>query len=244
MITVYTDLLYDFDKVLIGDYVTMPDYHFKSIKTGGNGENNEFQKKTNQKTVITLCRHVFEDIMHWTPNEALELGSVEFQKTMCLRDLVNKYVIFNKGDDEKAKWTYVCSLCYPSKITYSHENNIIAEFERVMGKMGAAWRRNFFSVAENGRENAAICLRYCVEKYFLNYSIENLYDTFANTGHALEILSNYKLKKACTELFADPLDYLHTSLPPDKKNEFLNSYERFNLEYQKRQSNPKQGNML
>lgn len=210
------DLYFDYEELLIGKISTFPTYHF--VKNNAD---------YNNKIVFALIRYVVENILHWTPSEAKDLFSDDIAATFKIAPLMEQYLTgiptFLSSQERTA---YLMSLVYPGSVKFSVEKFTLATYSSVLNDADGRWPANFFGTSQLGRDRAEICLRYCIERYLVTMTIEELYRLFAQTAKAKTLLRSYKLDKICEKLYLSPLEYLQISLG-EMADPFWYSYYRF-----------------
>lgn len=78
-----------------------------------------------------------------------------------------------------------------------------------------------------GMMRACICLQYMITTFFSFHSIAEMYDFFADEEKAVAALKKYRLLSVYKDMFDSTLEFLHTVLPDNQKNELLYSYYKF-----------------
>lgn len=214
----YLSLISDYENLLLGQIDKLPKVYFS--------KNNKTQ---NEKNMMYLYKYLIEDIYKWTPQEAKHLLNWNILKLFKLSDLTNKYFEFVPGMMKKEMCEYIVHKCYPNEIHYDIYLTTIHTYENILQNKTEKWAKKYFSATgtEEGYIRACICMNYILSKYFNDVDIENLYKLFSCQAKANKILSKYKIKKACDDLFYHPIDYLHYSLKEKSRSDFLYNYYRF-----------------
>lgn len=173
---------------------------------------------------IILFKYFFEKIMQWTPQEALNYFD---EDTVRKAKLMKAYKPFSKGfpaDGYSASdYFYVVKRCYPEQIHINKRDLIIAYYKKVL-ENGASFPRKFFSDSD-ARDKARIMLQYALisrDKRFDD--IDDIYSFFADKSKCSSYLDSVNLKKVCTAEFDSPLEFMHLSLAPQQRDDFLYNY--------------------
>ena len=213
----YRDLISDYEQLLIGNVEKMPAYHFKGVN------------KKSTKTCICLLKYIYEDIMHWAPQEASELFDEKYEKAFKLDGLILKSFDFPPGLTKKEKSKYLAHCCYPNEVGFNKQRLIVKTYEGVLEKQ-QKWEKKYFT-GEDGLVRACICMQYAINKYLYSYNIAQLYDFFSDSNRAIDFFSKIKLKKVYEALFDLPIDFFHYSLIKEQRDDFLYYYYKFRYYY-------------
>lgn len=212
------NLIYEYERILTdSNKVTMDTYHFKDLS-------NDAQ----EKTAVVIIQYAILYICHWTPAEALRNLNEDVLARLKLKGLM-KYIQIPTGLDEKERITYVLHLCFPDKIKFNQRKKVELFYENILDTKGAGavFPKRFFTNYD-ANFNAAICLQYFIKRYVKVDSIDELYFIF-NTTEMKKKLVRYRLSKPLNKIYGgNTLDYLHNSLTPKERNNFLYYSGKYN----------------
>lgn len=100
---------------------------------------------------------------------------------------------------------------------YNEKQAIEAYYDEVLSNDANHFANGFFS-GEEGQKRAQVCLRHCLQMLGPFENTHQVYDLFAASS-AATMLQHYKIKSAYKALYELPIDYLHFSLPENKRDE-------------------------
>lgn len=187
-----------------------------------------FDAETNKRIAVSLFRHVFENVLGWTPEDVRNNLSYEIIRSM---KLVKPYRCvaksFPKGIEERTGTWYLAKICYPDAIKDCEVEDIWKmQYMRVRNAKKGRYLTDFFTDAE-GRLKARVCMQYELVNHVRFASQEEMYDFFADTEKSMELIKEAKLKTPMEIHYANPLEYMHDSLAPEDRSEFLLMFKRF-----------------
>ena len=201
-----------------------------------------YSDEQNHEEACCLFRYVFENILDWSPHDAMNYLSAEIVEKLGLSKAYSKLIWPSeiksgrsvKVFDARSTYGYVAALCYPSVIREFDMHNLwIMEYNRELSGEKRATIKNF--EGENGYDKARLLLNYWLinhpEERFTD--LETMYAFFAS-DEAVAFLKNIKLWNPCEIFFSSPLEYFHESLTEDEgdpsaKSEFLLQFTEFNM---------------
>lgn len=214
----YKDLILDYEAMLLGNATKLPARYFK------------YTENKSVANLNVLIRYLVENIMQWDINDAKELLSFDILDRFMLASYINKYVTFIPGMSEKEKVRYLLHLCYPKEVSFSKRKLVQYTYEKILNGEEKFWPKKYFQ-GQDGVIRSCICLQYLIYKYYPFSKVSELYELFSDKEQAIEILSQYKLKKAYEGLYENPLDFFHYSLNEDQRDNFLYHYLKFKNNY-------------
>ena len=189
----------------------------------------------NKKEVGHIWRYAIEELLGWTPEEALKNLDNDMVEALMLHKTF-------AGLDYEPKKTYVSDYrfilqyAFPESIKYDFVQETLSEYEHV-AKLGM-WKndtedykypKNFFG-DNNGAARANILLRHVVNTYLGDMSLKEKYVFFADFIGARNWIKKYFLDTpVTTEMYMSPLEYFHRSLPQTERSELL--YNACKLRY-------------
>lgn len=190
----------------------------------------------NRKEVGHIWRYAIEELLGWTPEEALKNLDSDMVEALML------HLTFAGLDYEPKKtyisdYRFILQYAFPESIKYDFVAETISEYEHV-AKLGIwqnddskyKYAKNFFS-DNNGTSRANILLRHVVNLYLGDLSLKEKYIFFAEDYGKAERW----IKKKClgapliTEMYSSPLEYFHRALPQSERSELL--YNTCKLKY-------------
>ena len=210
-----SSIIYEYEQILLGKN------HAFVANFGANTEQNE-------KIIVYLWRYVVEELLHWTPSEAVTYLTMETVEQLHLQNTIKK-IDTPAGISKSQLPKYVLSLCYPNQVIYSTKEQVIDEYVRVLSKDNANFAKNYFDDAL-GLKKASYCLNYAVSTFLSDYNIHQLYDLFGDTDKAKDWLERHKLLYVQDMLFPTPLDFYHYTCL--KNSNFLYLSHRLNASMQ------------
>lgn len=178
----------------------------------------------NHKLALVLFRFAVEDILMWKPADIINNLTLNTIKELHLL-VAYKYLIFPEELNKQKDCYYVAHLLYPNEIPYSTRDSVILSYQKVLSQETGKFSKNFFSGPE-GELRACICLQHLIKAYLSFSSIEEIYYYFS-TAKALPTLKQYRLAAVCSEYFDSPLEFVHSALPDNQKNELYFQFYRF-----------------
>lgn len=193
-----------------------------------------YSERQNHEEACHLFRFFFEDVMHWTPEEAMEYLSKEIVDAMRL-NIAYKKLIFPKGiADKRSNYWYTAVLCYPEHFGgFTESNQWIMEYNQILSSDYKLSKKVFNGA--DGRKKATLFLNVyyqSAEGLRAEFTdLEAMYLYFASKK-GKEYISAAKLNAPLKMFFMSPLDYFHESLPNDnfsdvKRSGFLYLYADF-----------------
>lgn len=188
--------------------------------------------QTRTRVVLAVFRHVIEDIMQWSPEQALANFNYALIRNLNLVNEWNNLCVPREVKQYKTV-KYVVAMLYPQYMSlFTPKKLTIQVYRSSLVQRKGVFPKNYFLDAE-GEERARICLRHMLSVYAVYPDFETMYYEFSNTQEALKLLSLYGLKAPAMLLYDSPLDYLHDALPSDKKNPFLYNYLTYKANHEK-----------
>lgn len=182
---------------------------------------------TRSRMALAVFRHVFENILQWSPDVAFANMSMQLIKDLRLNNEWNNLDL-PREIRQFSSTKYVIAMLYPRKFMqlFSVETLAIQVYRSSLEQRRGIFPKNYF-LDENGRQKAQICLRYMLNNYVKFNSIEKIYEEFANTEVIQKVLKSYGLDLPARTLYKTPLDYLHDSLSPQQKNNLYYNFYRY-----------------
>lgn len=188
----------------------------------------------NERMAVILFKHVFEDILEWTPDDVLNNASEELIKYMKLSVPYAK-LRYPKELNKNTDYFYIACIVYPEKFrnAFSRQDLILNMYRNVLNKRDNKFPKDYFST-EEGELRAKICLQYAISKYGKFKDPEDLYSKFADEDYAKGFFKKYRLDFVASTLYKnDGLEYMHHSLSSKNQNILLYAYYRFLRKFNK-----------
>lgn len=191
-----------------------------------------------EKQVTVLVRYLIENILHYTPVEALNYLNLNVLDHFHLTEVLRLYFSFPSGMNEKEKIHYLIHKAYPNEIHFSTRQWVRNMYQQKMKKYlnkekkNVSFPKEFFANGIEGIIYSCICLD-CALTINCPKNINNLEDLYEYFyRHGEEYLKKNCLWKACVAAHdGDALLYLHYTLNKEQRDEFLYSYYIFRKQY-------------
>lgn len=179
---------------------------------------------TNHRCALAVVRYAIENVLQWTPQEALTMFTFDIMLEMKLRPEWNKLKLPRDIKLNKEA-LYIITLLYPQyKALYSEERSVIATYRNVIEQRRGIFPKEYFA-DERGYYRGCVCLRYMLNQYMQYPSINDMYEEFADVSFIKDFLDKYGLSKPCDMFFGSkPIEYLHAALPVGQKSELLKNF--------------------
>lgn len=187
-----------------------------------------FDDETNKRIAVELFKHVFENVLNWTPEDVRNNLVYEMIQKMKLTKPYRCIAkSFPKGIEARSGTWYLAKACYPDQIKDCELEDIWKmQYMRVRNAKKGRYLTDFFTDAD-GRLKARICMQYELVNNVRFKDQEEMYDYFADTEKSMELIEAAKLKTPMNIHYENPLEYMHDSLAPDQRSEFLLMFKRF-----------------
>lgn len=186
-----------------------------------------YTEEQNHEDAVGLMRHVFEEVLGWSPYDVQNHCTKEVIDVLGLRSayraLMWPYTYDANGKkipliENRSGYGYVAALLYPEVIRTLGKKNIwIMDYNALLSGRGQrAFRVDDF-LGNDGIDHARLLLNH----YLVNHpderykTMDDVYKVFGNKKDAEKILKKAKLLTVSQALFSSPLEYLHMSLPDD-----------------------------
>lgn len=184
--------------------------------------NGTIPQKLTERQALWLFRYAIENLLHWEPQEAAQLLSLPVIRKMKLEDLL-KCIKWPSELTIAMDPVYIVHRIYPRKIKYDFEKHVLQAYEMILNE-NKKYPKDFM-FGHLGMERARICLIHALKKRTFS-SIADIY-LFISSPEGMEFLKNSKLYQLYIPFYNTPAEYLHDSLPPWQRNEFMFRYIQF-----------------
>lgn len=189
--------IFTYKKILSGELKTFSPYFFNV--------------KYRKKRLKTLIKYLIEDILHFTPEEALKNLNIKIFKEYKLVSIL-KY-IEKPVELEKSDLSYVVFYAYPELCKYSQKDLTVNFYKKVLSGEKRNFPKNYFLDGIKGEERAKYCIQYLCED-FLNLRIEDIPQTLT-----IPMLRKYKLKILLTAIYFSMHDLITNVYPNQFESE-------------------------
>jgi hypothetical protein len=209
----------DYDDVLAGKSDAVSIYAFYTMTPGG----------TNERLALDCIRYAIEEILEWTPEEAIQKFDDYMLKTMKLERVAEfvRYPVEVDGID----MTYLLSRLYPYKIRVTQEKLIANAYERILKEPGRQFPREYFAGGE-GFHRFCYCLKHAVENYTVIDSTEKMY-RFFTSPRGRKFLYDARLRVPADQFAISMLDVIHYVTKKRPDSDMWYSYFTFMQEIKK-----------
>lgn len=187
-----------------------------------------YTEEHNERMAIAVFKHVFEDILEWTPEDVVNNASKELIDCMKLSVPYSK-LRYPKELNKSTDYFYIAYIVYPEKFknVFSRQKLILNMYENILDKKDNKFPKDYFS-SEDGGLRSKICLQRALTKEGGFKNVEDMYQKFANTKWAKNFFRKYRLDFVLDTLYkGDALDYLHHSLSSNQQDHLALAYYQF-----------------
>ncbi len=191
-----------------------------------------FGKKTSQNCCMNarvVIRYAFDTYLFWDRKTLYDRLDLNLMNLLHLRQPLN-YIDFPIEYNKDEDFFYLISLLYDPK-SLGIRLRTLHLYEKILAGKIQKFPKEYFTGAI-GKLRACICLQYAVNLHFPYMSPARLYAEACKKTW-ISFLVKMKLDPICSVLFADPVEFLHASLPTKEKDEFAYHYFRFRYYHDK-----------
>lgn len=192
------------------------------------GETNRFVFKPSdisaeekKRLTLKIVKWVIDDMLNWTPKDALEHFGEKEIKTYKLEIILNTF--FQNEGMGKQNYEYILSLIYPDVIKYSPSSGIIEIWDNILENKVQRFPTNHF-LGEQGRERAFTLLDEFNKRYIAASNTAELYKKYGNSNEINNLLRKAKLYTSLSRFCNYPIQLLHQMLEekyPGEESEYL-----------------------
>lgn len=151
------NLLIEYEMYLLDKIDAFPEYHFKDTGTFAI-----------EQTITALIKYVVEDVLKWTPEDAYILLNWNVLTAFKLDDLIDRYINFIPGMNEKEKCKFLICKCYPSKYHFDTKKIFCAFMMTFCHLKKLNGIRSFLMVKKEPFELAYACRQQSIAIYMEN----------------------------------------------------------------------------
>ena len=212
------DVIYEYENILLGKKKGFASTYF------------EYSPEQNEQTALLVFHHAINSYLKWTPRQVEERFNWKIIHRMKLHTLM-KHIQFPPESDPKKDLFILYGKLYPQNNKSALKDLTISMYNRILSGERSKFPKGYFDSTE-GLYRSIICFQHMLTLMKPFDSTASLYKCFAsNKGTAA--LKKYKLSLVCNAIYETPIDYLHTSLPKDCRDDYLYHMYKFNLMYKK-----------
>lgn len=193
----------------------------KSLANSGIFSSSAEYKEKNKEIALSIIQYAIEDILQWTPEEAINRLNVNVINEMKLDDAIARLNLPD-GVILDNDYSYVLSMIYPW--IQADINDLTIKFYKTVldSDISKSFTRRYFANID-GRKRSAICLHYLIERVSSFFtSVNDMYEFFSGVGGD-RFITNNKLKLA-KALYTSDVEYLHNSLAKSQRDNFMFHY--------------------
>lgn len=207
-------LLNEYDQVLIGKRDKIP------------ALNPLTDEGTNERYALAVFRYVIEDLLGWSPEDAVKFFTYDVAVMMKVSDML-RYIRFPE-DFTQEDAEYVVWLLYPTQVRPDRTKYRLRAYQAVLD--GGKYPRDYMAGNE-GEERAKTCFLEAVEKSARPFvSVRDMYRYFASPEGARFIRAQ-RLDTLREMYYAGALEYLHASLSWEQARDLYYFYYYYSREY-------------
>ena len=159
-------LFSDYENMLIGRTGEIGTHNFWGTEKGG----------ANQMRAVICVRYAIENVLEWTPDEALAKFDSYIIRFMKLTKIL-QYIRW-PDDIENGDPKYLLSLIYPWKIKIRGRDKVIEVFRGVL-ETGQQFPREYFN-GITGFKRYCICLKIVATEFHQMSSTQEIYEFFSS----------------------------------------------------------------
>jgi len=180
--------------------------------------------KLKETNALAVVRYAVNDILQWTPQEAMDCMTVDIARQLRL-DVIAKYVNYPADLSRSKDYAWLIHRAFPEETTYDISREAVQLYERVLRGELSRFPKRIFN-GENGAKKLSILLRVYISNNIPSASVDELYAIFGDPATGNARLHEAKLYYPCHENYETPLDYLNQALG-NQNDDFLYNYYTF-----------------
>ena len=214
------EIAYVYDNFIIDDEATLPRGLFSKSSSSA---------AANELTALRMIKYACEHYLHWDSAQMKAYLSYDILKILKLETLIQ--YINRKNSEREDGYGYIAEKIYPRAKKTFRDQTIETYLQSL--KKGKRLPKAFFHGAE-GKLRAKCCMQQCVNMLPTLHTVKELYDIFSSK-EAMKVLRNFAISIVISgnQLYKDPLEYFHDSMPKDVKNGVYYQQHRFKEEFLK-----------
>lgn len=205
-------VVFEYEQILLGNAEVLN----QSIQNSDNDVS--ITQRDREYAVIVCLKYVIEDLLHWTPEDAMRNLTEDLLVMFKLRPQLDKTrfrklpisaILRNAYNDRGFERTVVL---------YDYMQTAgLGEFKNDQKPRIA---KNLF-IGQEGKRALHIIMCYLINNYMSDESPKELYDFFGNDRRAAKWISKYKLELAKDVNKINGLKMFHFYGPEDKRDDFF-----------------------
>lgn len=164
-----------------------------------------------------LREYVVEKMLGWSPYEMYKKFNRSVIRQLHLSPILGKIILPTEAIRED--YFVYAHILYPDIIPFDFKSMTILMYNRILSGTVKRYPRGFFSDTY-GKKRAKLCLRYVLFQKNAFSDSDNLYRQFIGDA-GKKLLESHKLTLAYEYQYEDPIDYLHDSLEPGERDDFI-----------------------
>lgn len=213
-----SDVIYEYENILLGK------------KRGFGSTYFDLSEEQNELTALLVFHHAIDRYLKWTPEQVKECLNWEIICRMKLASLM-KHIRFPAESDREKDLYILFDKLYPRYRKPTLKEPTLSVYKKILDGERSKFPKGYFDGVE-GMCRTFICFQYMLSLMKPFDSVASMYKFFAsNKGTAA--LKKYKLNVVNNTIYETPVDYLHSSLPVEHRNNYLYHMYKFNLMYKK-----------
>lgn len=182
------------------------------------------REKTTAKQIL---RFIFEELLEWTPEQVRDYLTPQIAEKLHLTRIVHQ-IDFPSECNPETDLFYLAAFVYPKRIRISKRKQVLFVYEKVLQGKLKKFPKNFF-LSGDAEYNLEICLAYALNHFGNFHSVEELYGFFADKRKFCHFAKEHKLIEPIRNLYENPVELLHNTLPSEMQNDFF--YEYYSYQY-------------
>ena len=186
-----------------------------------------FENKTPgacQQLALNLIRYASETRLQWSPTELRDFLTKDILDLLHLTFTL-PYIQFPEGMSSDRDLYYIAWCIYPSTRNKNLEDIELRPYIDFINHRLYKLPREYFTGLD-GIRRACNALNYVVETFHPFESMEQYY-AFFSSSRGRKFIAKYRLTHICRDTFDTVLDFAHTALPENLRDEALYHYYWF-----------------
>lgn len=198
---------------------------------------NFLDRQTGDANIYEALRYIFEGYLDWSPIQVRDCLTMDVVKIMKMEPLINR-IPCPPELDRTRDLEYVAWHLYPETKNCNHRDLAIKVYHRLINGEISRFPKGYFDGTIKGWFRARCAFQCMLIEFMPPFeNLDSLYAYFAS-AKGRDAIKKYKLLVPLRELYENPLDYLHDSLPPSQKDDEL--YKKYQNVLRKKSRNKKQ----
>lgn len=195
-------------------------HHRKTFSASHFGDTTDEDVDSNAKTVI---RYALDTYLRWSRSILIKRLTMDILEKLKLKPLL-RYLRYPPEYNKDNDLFYLVSYVYDKHLPGLRLRTLHL-YEKMLQGQALKYPKDYFSGID-GIRRALICLRYVINQKYPYVPACELYE-LSCTQEWNVFLKDTKLQLVWKPLFHSPVEYLHMSLSPADRNDFLFHYSEF-----------------